>query len=281
MNMAKLIIMAGGDSSRMKRSIETSELTPETKKIASSAHKSLIPLGSKQKPLLFHLIQNAVNAGFKEVYLITSPKNEAFKEYVGSAAKNNLFAGALVHYALQYLPQGRNKPLGTADAVQQAMEQYPELKNEFITICNADNLYSVHAFALLLAPRDTPHALISYNRSSLNFSTTRISSFAIMDMSEEGYLQNIIEKPDPETLKNHEHTSDHIGVSMNIFSFKGALLFPYLKNCSLHPERNEKELPEAVRMMIADPNNKIRCFKVSEHILDLTSAEDLNFFSNL
>ena len=281
MNMAKLIIMAGGASSRMKRSIETSELTPETKKIASSAHKSLIPLGPKQKPLLFHLIQNAVNAGFKEVYLITSPENEAFKEYVGSALKNNLFAGALVHYALQYLPQGRNKPLGTADAVQQAMEQYPELKNEFITICNADNLYSVHAFRLLLAPRDTPHALISYNRSSLNFSTARISSFAIMDISEEGYLQNIIEKPDPETVRSYENTSDHIGVSMNIFSFEGALLFPYLKNCPLNLDRNEKELPQAVRMMIEEPKNKIRCFKVSEHLPDLTSAEDLKNFSKL
>ena len=115
--------MAGGASSRMKRSLETSELTPETKKIARSAHKSLIPLGSKQKPLLFHLIQNAVNAGFREVYLITSPENEAFRECVGSAPKNNHFAGALVHYAIQHLPQGRNKPLGTADAIQQTMEQ--------------------------------------------------------------------------------------------------------------------------------------------------------------
>ena len=277
----KLIIMAGGASSRMKRSLETSELTPETKKIASSAHKSLIPLGSKQKPLLFQLIQNAVNAGFKEVYLITSPENEAFRECVGSASKNNLFAGALVHYAIQYLPQGRNKPLGTADAVQQAMEQYPELKNEFFSICNADNLYSVHAFALLLAPRDTPHALISYNRSSLNYSSARMSSFAIIDISEEGLLENIIEKPDPETFKNYEDTSDHIGVSMNIFSFEGALLFPYLKNCPIHLERNEKELPEAVRIMISEPKNKIRCFKVSEHILDLTSAEDLKNFSDL
>ena len=103
MDTTKLIIMAGGASSRMKRSLETSELTPQTKKIASSAHKSLIPLGSKQKPLLFHLIQNAVNAGFKEVYLITSTENEAFKECVGSASKNNLFAGALVHYAIQHL----------------------------------------------------------------------------------------------------------------------------------------------------------------------------------
>jgi dTDP-glucose pyrophosphorylase len=277
----KLIIMAGGASSRMKRSLETSELTPETKKIASSAHKSLIPLGSKQKPLLFQLIQNAVNAGFREVYLITSPENEAFRECVGSASKNNLFAGALVHYAIQYLPQGRNKPLGTADAVQQAMEQHPELKNEFFSICNADNLYSVHAFALLLAPRDTPHALISYNRSSLNYSSARMSSFAIIDISEEGLLENIIEKPDPETFKNYEDTSDHIGVSMNIFSFEGALLFPYLKNCPIHLERNEKELPEAVRIMISEPKNKIRCFKVSEHILDLTSAEDLKNFSDL
>jgi dTDP-glucose pyrophosphorylase len=277
----KLIIMAGGASSRMKRSLETSELTPETKKIARSAHKSLIPLGSKQKPLLFHLIQNAVNAGFREVYLITSPENEAFRECVGSASKNNLFAGALVHYAIQYLLQGRNKPLGTADAVQQAMEQHPELKNESFTICNGDNLYSVHAFTLLLAPRDTPHALISYNRSSLNYSFARMSSFAIIDISEEGLLENIIEKPDPETLKNYEDTSDYIGVSMNIFSFKGAFLFPYLKNCPIHLERNEKELPEAVRMMIKESKNRTRCFKVSEHLPDLTSAEDLKNFSNL
>ena len=264
----KLIIMAAGASSRMKRSLETSELTPETKKIASSAHKSLIPLGSKQKPLLFHLIQNAVNAGFKEVYLITSPENEAFRACVGSAPKNNHFAGALVHYAIQYLLQGRNKPLGTADAVQQAMEQHPELKNESFTICNGDNLYSVHAFALLLAPRDTHHALISYNRSSLNYSSARMSSFAIIDISEEGLLENIIEKPDPETLKNYEDTSDYIGISMNIFSFKGALLFPYLKNCPIHLERNEKELPEAVRMMIKESKNRTRCFKVSEHLPD-------------
>ena len=277
----KLIIMAGGASSRMKRSLETSELTPETKKIARSAHKSLIPLGSKQKPLLFHLIQNAVNAGFREVYLITSPENQAFRECVGSASKNNLFAGALVHYAIQYLLQGRNKPLGTADAVQQAMEQHPELKNESFTICNGDNLYSVHAFTLLLAPRDTPHALISYNRSSLNYSSARMSSFAIIDISEEGLLENIIEKPDPETFKNYEDTSDHIGVSMNIFSFEGALLFPYLKNCPIHLERNEKELPEAVRMMIKESKNRTRCFKVSEHLPDLTSAEDLKNFSNL
>ena len=276
----KLIIMAAGASSRMKRSLETSELTPETKKIASSAHKSLIPLGSKQKPLLFHLIQNAVNAGFKEVYLITSLENEAFRACVGSAPKNNHFAGALVHYAIQYLLQGRNKPLGTADAVQQAMEQHPELKNESFTICNGDNLYSVHAFALLLAPRDTHHALISYNRSSLNYSSARMSSFAIIDISEEGLLENIIEKPDPETLKNYEDTSDYIGVSMNIFSFKGALLFPYLKNCPIHLERNEKELPEAVRMMIKESKNRTRCFKVSEHLPDLTSAEDLKNFSN-
>jgi dTDP-glucose pyrophosphorylase len=276
----KLIIMAAGASSRMKLSLETSELTPETKKIASSAHKSLIPLGSKQKPLLFHLIQNAVNAGFKEVYLITSPENEAFRTCVGSAPKNNHFAGALVHYAIQYLLQGRNKPLGTADAVQQAMEQHSELKNESFTICNGDNLYSVHAFALLLAPRDTHHALISYNRSSLNYSSARMSSFAIIDISEEGLLENIIEKPDPETLKNYEDTSDYIGVSMNIFSFKGALLFPYLKNCPIHLERNEKELPEAVRMMIKESKNRTRCFKVSEHLPDLTSAEDLKNFSN-
>ena len=85
---------------------------------------------------------------------------------------------------------------------------------------------------------------------------------------------------DSMVVKNYEDTSDYIGVSMNIFSFKGALLFPYLKNCPIHLERNEKELPEAVRMMIKESKNRTRCFKVSEHLPDLTSAEDLKNFSN-
>lgn len=58
--VTNLLIMAGGASSRMKRSLENSKLSDATKSIAGSSHKSLIPLGKGKKPLLYYLIQNAV-----------------------------------------------------------------------------------------------------------------------------------------------------------------------------------------------------------------------------
>ena len=51
-----LLIMAGGASSRMKSSLKNSSLRPEIKKQAEAVHKSLIHLGSNQRPLLYYLI---------------------------------------------------------------------------------------------------------------------------------------------------------------------------------------------------------------------------------
>ena len=117
--MNSLIIMAGGASSRMKRSLHKTELTEDQKNLAQKAHKSLIPLGKAKKPLLFHLISNSVAAGFTDIYLVTSPDNEAFQTLVGTLKKNNSFAGARVHFSIQYIKKGYEKPLGTADAFEQ------------------------------------------------------------------------------------------------------------------------------------------------------------------
>ena len=50
--MSSLIIMAGGASSRMKRSLHQTQLTEDQKNLAQKAHKSLIPLGKEKNPLL-------------------------------------------------------------------------------------------------------------------------------------------------------------------------------------------------------------------------------------
>jgi len=276
-----LIIMAGGASSRMKRSIENVKLSKNEKSVALKAHKSLIPLGLKKKPLLFHLISNAVQAGYKEIYLITSPENKAFKAEVGVKSQNNYYAGAEVHYAIQSIPKGRKKPLGTADAILQAMDQYPNLKRIRFSLCNGDNLYSTHALQLLRKKRKTPHATIGFARTGMRFSNERISKFAIMAFDSQGYLEQIIEKPDPKIIETFQDELGETRLSMNIFSFEGELIYPYLKNCPINLERGEKELPEAVRKMIQDFPKQLYCFPLSEHLPDLTSADDINAFSLL
>ena len=279
--MNSLIIMAGGASSRMKRSLGKSKLSESKKKLAQSVHKSLIPLGIEQKPLIFHLISNAVAAGYSNIYLITSPENHAFQEYIGKDKSNNTYAGGQVHFVIQDTPEDRVKPLGTADAVEQALNQYPELQNQTFTICNGDNLYSCDAFKQLRKERKTPNALISYARSALNYSDERLVSFAVMDIDSQGYLKALVEKPNPETIEKYRDHTGEIRVSMNIFSFVGKQLYPYLKNCPIHPERNEKELPEAIRLLNEKEPNQIECFGVNENILDLTSADDIASFDQL
>ena len=279
--MNSLIIMAGGASSRMKRSLGKSKLSESKKKLAQSVHKSLIPLGKEQKPLIFHLISNAVAAGYSDIYLITSPENQAFQKYIGKDKSHNTYAGAQVHFVIQDTPEYRVKPLGTADAVEQALNQYPELQNQTFTICNGDNLYSCDAFKKLRKERKTPNALISYARSALNYSDERLVSFAVMDIDSQGYLKALVEKPNPETIEKYRDHTGEIRVSMNIFSFFGKQLYPYLKNCPIHPERNEKELPEAIRLLNEKEPNQIECFGVNENILDLTSADDIASFDQL
>jgi ADP-glucose pyrophosphorylase len=273
--------MAGGASSRMKRSLGKSKLSESKKKLAHSVHKSLIPLGIEQKPLIFHLISNAVAAGYSDIYLITSPENQAFQEYIGKDKSNNTYAGAQAHFVIQDTPEDRVKPLGTADAVEQALNQYPELQNQTFTICNGDNLYSCDAFKQLRKERKTPNALISYARSALNYSDERLVSFAVMDIDSQGYLKALVEKPNPETIEKYRDHTGEIRVSMNIFSFVGKQLYPYLKNCPIHPDRNEKELPEAIRLLNEKEPNQIECFGVNENILDLTSADDIASFDQL
>ena len=274
-----LLIMAGGASSRMKRSLKNSSVVDEIKRQAEAVHKSLIPLGPNHHPLLFFLIKNAGAAGYQNIYLITSPKNEPFHIQVEKWNEHKIFTNINIHFALQHVPESREKPLGTADAIQQALEQYPELIKTSFTVCNGDNLYSTLVLKMLRSKRKASHALISYARSGLVFSDERISKFAVMDIDSENYLKNIIEKPDPLEVERYKDASNEIRVSMNIFSFNGAYLYPFLKNCPIHPERNEKELPEAVRLMNSSTPKNIICLPVNEHLPDLTSAEDILKFA--
>ena len=62
---------------------------------------------------------------------------------------------------------------------------------------------------------------------------------------------------------------------MNIFLFDGALFYPFLKDCNIHAERNEKELPSAILHMITIHSEAMKGIPLSEHVPDLTSKSDI------
>ena len=272
-----LVILAGGASSRMKKeAITDSTLSREEIKQANQRSKALISLDKEGRPLMDYLLYNAKKAGYKNIYIITGKDNSLFKSFYGTLDNGNVFHGLNIHYAIQYIPIDREKPLGTADAVYQALEQYPELKTRKFTVCNSDNLYSVKALELLRKCEIAPNALISYSRGALRFTSDRIAKFALMLLDKTNYLVDIIEKPSQSEVDKYKLKSGELYVSMNIFSFDGNMFFNYVKNCPLHPERNEKELPTALLNMIKDHPKSTIAIPLSEHVPDLTSKDDIS-----
>lgn len=265
-----LIILAGGASSRMNASLEQ-EFSSNIPKVS----KALIGMDKDGRPILDYLLFNAEKAGYKHVYLVIGEHTDGFKKCYGDNAKNNMFKGLSISYAIQYIPKNRIKPFGTADALFQALEQYPNLQYETFTVCNSDNLYSVEAFSKLKNASDI-NAFIAYDRDGLNFTLDRISRFALVLLDSENYLVDIIEKPSSGHINSYKDRFGKFRVSMNIFKLSGNMMYSFLKDCPIHPERNEKELPTAILNMCKTNTKAMKGFLLSEHVPDLTSKEDIS-----
>jgi glucose-1-phosphate adenylyltransferase len=264
----RLIILAGGVSSRMKNSQVEGELDIKQIQQANQRSKGLIEIGDEGKTLLDYLLQNTYNAGYEIVYIITGEDSSLFRERYKDHSELE------IRFATQYIPDDRVKPLGTADAVYQTMEQYPELKERQFSVCNSDNLYSVNALRSLLNIK-SKNGCIAYDRAHLEFPTDRISKFAVMQFGADYHLLDIIEKPDPDKVKDYKDVDGKIRVSMNIFAFDGTMSFPFFEACPIHLDRNEKEIPTVISNMLKAYPNSMTGIPIAEHVPDLTSKEDI------
>ncbi|MCB0280071.1 MAG: NTP transferase domain-containing protein [Calditrichaeota bacterium] len=264
-----LIILAGGVSSRMKQS-ESAKITDKQRSEADTRSKGLLNINGR--PFLDYLLIHAEQAGFEDViFLISHFSNEIETVY------GKRFKSLRVHYAMQDLLIGMTKPAGTADALLQVMNQFPNLQYADFLVCNSDNLYSVNALRQL---RETNYsnACIAYDRDALNFEAERISKFAILDIEAET-LRQIIEKPSVNDIDRFRLPDSSVRVSMNIFKFSGANIYPYLRDCPFS-ERNEKELPTAIQMMIRQSSHKMHTILLSEPVTDLTQKDDISRVEN-
>jgi len=269
-----IIILAGGASSRMKNSMISKNLSEEELKNANTRSKALLEFGNAKRPILDFLLQNAEKAGYKKVFIVIGEQGALFKQYYGKQLKDNSFRGLSISYAIQYIPVGRDKPMGTADALFQALEQYPILKTASFTVCNSDNLYSVKALQALLVCKDS-NAFISYNRDALLFPMEKIERFALISVDENFRLETIIEKPSKDQMINYKDDKGTLRVSMNVFKFTGTEIYSFLKNCPIDIKRDEKELPTAILNMINESKSYLRGISFAEHVPDLTSKEDI------
>jgi len=264
MKHSNLVILAAGASSRMKNSLLSRDTPANVKHLS----KALIGIGSFNKPIIDYQISLAKKSGFTDVYLVVGKNYDAFKSIFGYQLTNNDYHGLKIHYAIQHIPKNRIKPMGTSDALLQALDQHSSLRDGTFTVCNSDNLYSENVLKALLNDNNL-NAMIRYDRDGLEFSSEKIARFAILYMDDDGFLTNIIEKPDSLDSKKK------LWVSMNIFKFNGPSIHPYLKHCPINIERDEKELPTALLNMCHDQEHAMFTIPFSEHVPDLTQINDI------
>ena len=269
-----IVILAAGMSSRMKKSID-SDIDDSKADEANRKSKSLITFGDK--PFIYFLLKNIVDAGFENVIMVVGKDFYDFKKQLDNLIFNYKLK---IEYAIQKIPKDRVKPFGTADAVFQTMDQIEILKNSSFCVCNSDNLYSTNSLRTI-RENAYENAVLAYDRDSLNFPKERVSSFSILMTDDNFNLLNFIEKPTQEQVDQNLDSNGKIRVSMNIFKFNGMQAFDFIKNCPINPIRNEKELPSAIVNMINKNDLYMKGIPIAEHVPDLTSKADINIIQKL
>lgn len=224
----------------------------------------MIQVGDPLKPFLHYLLVNAFKAGFRSVVIVTAPGDSSIEEHFGCS-----FSEVNLSYVKQSIPPGREKPFGTADALKQVLDARPRWSGGSFCVCNSDNIYSVSMLESVRCSFSSS-AMPCYHRDGFSYPQDRTTRFAVVALSSEMKVTGLIEKPDSKQVS----TVDTSYVSMNLFKLETDLIAPCLELTKVSI-RGEKELPAAVNLMVREHPGCMEGIKVSEHVPDLTSVEDI------
>ena len=230
----KAVILARGLGTRMKAQDAAAALTADQAEVADTGIKSLVRVG-EERPFLDYILSTLADAGCTDVCLVIGPEHDVIRDRYTEVAPPRRFR---IAFAIQ------EKPRGTGDALL-AAEAFAD-GDEFL-MTNSDNYYPVDVLKTLVRmgrPGTVLFTAEGLARGS-NIDPARIAAFAIGRVGEDGCLDALVEKPDPETMRalGQGH------VSMNCWRFPPAIF----EACrGLVPSaRGELELTDAIMRTIA------------------------------
>lgn len=253
---SKAVILARGLGSRMRRADRDARLDAGQARAADAGMKAMIPIG---RPFLDHAMTALADAGITDVCLVIGPEHEAIRAYYASIELTRI----RVHFATQAVANG------TAGAVL-AAESFAN--GETVLVMNGDNYYPVSSCAALAQLGAS--GVVGFDHECLversNIPADRIRQFALLQRDDDGWLTDIVEKPDAATYEALLH---HSLVSMNLWSFASAI---YAACRRTQPSvRGELELQDAVRIAMTESGERFRVLVSTEGVLDLSSRGDI------
>lgn len=261
------LVLARGLGSRMRQAPadDAGRLSPQQVAAAAAGLKSMMPItatGGRARPFLDYALSELADAGFARVALIVAPEGET-----GDPLRDYYLGEGRPHrISLSFVVQA--EPRGTADAVAAAASWVGS--NPFVVL-NADNLYGVTTLRALHQAGEP--ALPVYERDQLVESSDippeRVAAFALLTMTADGTLEDIVEKPGRAAI---DAAGPHALISMNCWRGDTRLM-EACRDVERSP-RGEFELPMAVRLAVRR-GVRFRGLPARGPVLDLSRREDV------
>ena len=263
--------------------------------------KQIEPVSDKGEIILDFSLYDAVMAGFKKaIFIIKKENEEAFRALVDDRAGK--YIG--VEYAFQclddlpegyFVPEGREKPWGTAHAVLAA----GRLAAGPIAVINADDYYGPGAFQSIYQFLETACDSDKYDfcMAGYNIENTLTEngyvSRGVCQTSEEGLLREITERTKIQWQGDKIVYTEDEGatwqelprgtvVSMNFWGFTQSMMkemeerFPAFLDNALkeNPMKGEYFLPGVVDQLIKEGKARVKVLRSQDRWYGVTYRED-------
>ncbi len=258
--------------------------------------KQVEPVGPNGEAIIDYTIYDAIRAGFgKVVFIIRESFADAFKEKFAAKLDGKIE----VEYVFQELdklpegftlPEGREKPWGTAHAILVAKD----VVNEPFCAINADDFYGENAYKIMAdylnnSSTPTEYSMVGYQLKN-TLSDHGSVSRGICTVDAENKLQNIVEthnifKKEPAAVKVEDDGSEtpmtgNESASMNFWGFHPSLFtalerkfIAFLKT-EIDKPKSEMYIPSVVFEMIEAGEVSVKVLEANSPWFGVTYQED-------
>lgn len=273
--LRKAVVLAAGRGTRMREEPQDepgvprnapgasrpAPLDPEQARMASLGLKALIPFDGHA--FLEHVLTAVADAGFEAVCLVVRPGDDPVRRHFEAVPTRRL----RIEFAVQ------PEPRGSADALL-AAEVFAG--TDPVLLINADNFYPAAALGALHDVEG--NGLVGFSANALstggNISPGRIAEYALVRTDANGWMKDIVEKPDPERSRKMAGASHRAScISMTCWRL-GPGIFRACREIA-PSVRDEYELPDAALRLSRRPGQAFRVVPSDEPVLDLSRRADV------
>lgn len=262
------MVLARGLGTRMKEDDGSgARMAAAQAAAADRGIKAMMPLELEARgtrPFLDYVLSALADAGYTDVCLVIGPDHDRVREYYTVDAPPRRVRVAFATQA---------EPRGTADALL-AAESFAGADD--VLVINGDNYYPVTAMRALREL--TGPGTVLFDPDGLvhrgNIAADRIRAFAVGALTPDGYLADIVEKPDDETMRAMVHAAGGRAlVSMNCWRLASSIF----EACrEVRPSaRGELELTQAIRDAVRTGGLRVKVLTSGDGVLDLSRRGDI------